>query len=274
MGKPTGCYFIRRKKIKMKPVRSVERAISILFLVAQSDAPLGLSEISRSIGLDKATSLRLLSTLGNAKLVQQDPVSRRYIPGSNISKLYSTWRSDIRNIAKPYLEILQRKTEETVCLVCPRGMERVNIEVLRSTHELAVVPVIGSSVPIYSGASGRVFMAYLPEVECARIIKQTSLQPVTAHSVSDTYQFMKYLEKVRTNGYAQTTAEVTPHSSSIAGPIFNSAGEIVATIVVRGPVARMTVQRGSEIAPLIVEVARQISEELGGDQGKTPAKAG
>jgi IclR family acetate operon transcriptional repressor len=117
-------------------------------------------------------------------------------------------------------------------------------------------------------------MAYLPEVECARIIKQTSLQPVTAHSVSDTYQFMKYLEKVRTNGYAQTTAEVTPHSSSIAGPIFNSAGEIVATVVVRGPVARMTVQRGSEIAPLIVEVARQISEELGGDQGKTPAKAG
>ena len=201
-------------------------------------------------------------------------MSRRYIPGSNISKLYSAWRSDIRNIAKPYLEILQRKTEETVCLVCPRGMERVNIEVLRSTHELAVVPIIGSAVPIYSGASGRVFLAYLPEVECARIIRETRLEPLTALSVSDTVLFMKDLEKVRTKGYAQTTAEVTPNSSSVAGPIFNSAGEIVATIVVRGPDSRMTDQRGLEIAPLIVEVARQISAELGGGQGKTPAKAG
>ena len=258
----------------MKPVRSVERAISILFLVAQSDTPLGLSEISRSIGLDKATSLRLLSTLGNAKLVQQDPISRRYIPGSNISKLYSTWRSDIRNIAKPYMEILQRKTEETICLVCPRGMERVNIEVLPSSHELAVVPVIGSAVPIYSGASGRVFMAYLPEAECTRIIKQTNLQPVTAHSLSETGQFMKELEQVRTSGYAQTTAEVTPHSSSIAGPIFNSAGEIIAAIVVRGPESRMTDQRGAEVAPSIVETARQISDELGYDQGKVTAATG
>ena len=72
----------------------------------------------------------------------------------------------------------------------------------------------------------------------------------------------------------ETTAEVTPHSSSIAGPIFNSAGEIVATIVVRGPESRMTAQRGSEIAPLIVEVAFQISQELGFSQNKPATKAG
>jgi DNA-binding IclR family transcriptional regulator len=257
----------------MKAVRSVERAISILFLVAQSDAPLGLSAISRSIGLDKATALRLLSTLCNAKLVQQDFITKRYLPGANISKLYSKWRSDIRNIAKPYMEILQRKTEETVCLVCPRGMERVNVEVLPSAQELAVVPTIGSAVPIYSGASGRIFMAYLSEVESARIITQTKLQPVTALSVSEAEQFKKELESVRVAGYAQTTGEVTPYSSSIAGPIFNSAGEIIAAIVVRGPESRMTLQRGKEISPSIVELARQISEELGYSQGKIVSTA-
>lgn len=255
----------------MKQVRSVERAISILFLVAQSDAPLGLSEISRSIGLDKATSLRLLSTLGNAKLVQQDPITRRYIPGSSISRLYSTWRSDIRNLAKPYMEILLRKTEETVCLVCPRGAERVNIEVLPSAHELAVVPAIGSAHPIYAGATGRVFMAYLPETECARIIKQTNLHPLTPVAVSETRAYMTELENVRRQGYSQTTGEVTLHSCAIAAPVFNSAGEIIAAISLRGPETRLTNQRGAELAPTVVQTAQLISEELGYGQNKTAA---
>ena len=255
----------------MKPVRSVERAISILFLVAQSDAPLGLSEISRSIGLDKATSLRLLSTLGNAKLVQQDPITRRYIPGSNISRLYSTWRSDIRNLAKPYMEILMRKTEETVCLVCPRGLERVTIEVMPSGHELAVVPAIGSAVPIYTGATGRVIMAHLQEVECARIIKQTNLHPLTSTAISEPSLYMKELEKVRQMGYAQTTGEVTVHSRAIAAPVFNSAGEIIAAISLRGPETRLTTQRGAELAPAVVQTAERISEELGYGQSKTAA---
>ena len=114
-------------------------------------------------------------------------------------------------------------------------------------------------------------MAYLPEVECARIIKQTSLQKITENSVSDTTQYLKELDKVRTAGYAQTTGEVTPHSSTVAGPVFNSAGEIIAAIVVRGPESRITLELGAKVAPFVMNTAEQISEELGFGKRKPAA---
>jgi IclR family KDG regulon transcriptional repressor len=169
------------------------------------------------------------------------------------------------------MEILLRKTGETVCLVCPRGLERVTIEVMPSAHELAVVPTIGSAVPIYTGATGRVFMAYLQEVECARIIKQTNLHPLTSSAVSDPKLYMKELEQARQMGYAQMAGEVTIHSSAIAAPVFNSGGEIIAAISLRGPETRLTTQRGAELAPAVVQTAQSISEELGYGQSKTAA---
>ena len=177
----------------MKSVRSVERAISILFLVCQSDSPLGLSDISRSIGLDKATALRLLNTLGNSKLVQQDASTRRYIPGSNISRLYSFWRSDIRNVSRPYLEKLLQKVEETICLITPRGLERVCIEALQPDRELRIVAAVGRANPIYAGASGRVLLAYRPPEEITRILEQNPLMPITGTTETDHKAYLKQL---------------------------------------------------------------------------------
>jgi len=247
----------------MKPVRSVERAISILFLVAQSNAPLGLSEISRAIGLDKATSLRLLSTLANAKLVQQDPITRRYMPGANISRLYNAWRSDLRNISRPHLEALLKETEETICLACPRGLERVYVDALPPPHELCIVPAIGSAAPIYAGASGRVFMAFMPPGDCDRIIKQTGLKAVTPNTVTDEAVYMAQLDKVRERGYAHTTGEALLHSSAISAPVFDADGNLTAAVVVRAPESRMGKERAAKLAPLVVRTARNISEELG-----------
>ncbi len=255
----------------MKPVRSVERAIAILFLVVQSDRPMGLSEISRTIGLDKATALRLLSTLAQAKLVQQDSITRRYMPGANISRLYSSWRSDIRHISRPHLEALLRTVQESVCLVCPRGTERVTVEALAASHELCVVPAIGSAVPIYAGASGRVLMAFTPESERERIIKMTGLRAVVPGQSSDRKTYLDQLENVRNKGFAYTIGDVTPGGSAISAPVFDADGNIVATVVVRGPQMRLTEKELIKIAPDVMKAASDISQELGYGQLKKVA---
>ncbi|MEQ8195924.1 MAG: IclR family transcriptional regulator, partial [Rhodospirillales bacterium] len=247
----------------MKPVRSVERAIAILFLVVQSDRPMGLSEISRAIGLDKATALRLLSTLAHAKLVQQDPITRRYMPGANVSRLYSSWRSDLRHISRPHLESLLRQVQESVCLVCPRGTERVTIDALAAAHELCVVPSIGSAVPIYAGASGRVLMAFTHESERERIIKITGLRSVVPGRPIDRKTYLPQLEDVRKQGYAFSIGDVTPGSSAISAPVFDADSNIVATVVVRGPQTRLMEQELIKIAPLVMKTADNISQELG-----------
>lgn len=249
----------------MAPVRSVERALKILFLVARSAEPVGLSEISRATTIDKATALRLLLTLEGFKLIQRDPLTRLYTPGAGLWRLVNSWRNDMRKAAIPYLEALRRTTEETVQLVCPRGLERAVVEALPGPHELVVVPSVGVAVPIYVGASGKTIMAYLPEEERERIIEITHLKPLNPMGVADPVAYRKILEEIRCKGYATSVGDVTIGACAVAAPVFDSTGRIVAAVSLRAPEIRMPPDRMVQLAPLIVQAARNISMELGAD---------
>ena len=258
----------------MKPVRSVKRAVSLLFLVTESEQPLGLTEISRRLDLDKATVLRLLATLETEKLVQQDPLTKRYRGGPALARLSNSQSADLRQIAAPFLRTLLRSINESVCLVCPRDLERVCVEALPSpSQELTVVPAIGTTNPIYAGASGKVLLAYLPVQEVNRIVELTGLRPVTPVGITDRHSLIKHLDEVRTRGFDYSIGDVTPGASALAAPVFAANDEIVAAVVVRGPEIRMSVEHMKQIAPLIKQTAQDISEALGHSQLRAAAIA-
>lgn len=252
----------------MKTVRSVERAIRLLFLVAQSDQPLALSEINRATGIDKATALRLLETLIQSQLVRRDTQTRRYSPGGNLWQLPKSWHGDLRQLGRPYLETLRRATEETVSLVCARGLERVVVEALPALHELCVVPAIGSAQPIYAGASGKVIMAFMPDDECLRVMKMTGLKPVTPASISDASTYLAVLADVRNKGYAFSSGDVTVGASALAAPVFDSDDSVAAVVAVRCPDVRMPPERVVKIAPQVIQAANEISRRLGYEPDK------
>lgn len=248
----------------MATVRSVERAINILFMISRADQPLGLSEISRATNIDKATVLRLLSTLEASKLVQRDTNSRKYNLGSGIWHMSSSWRSDLKSVAKPILESLRLATEESVSLVCRSGMERIVIMALAASQELRVVPSMSRVLPIYAGASGKVLMANLTDEECERIIKETSLKPVNEKSITDRTVFLGQLAEVRKLGYAYSIGDVTMGAAAVAAPVFDNTG-IIAAVSLRGPEVRMPYERIQQLAPLVIESAKSISRELIGE---------
>jgi DNA-binding IclR family transcriptional regulator len=250
----------------MKTVRSVERAISILFLVAQNDRPLGLSEISRSVGLDKATTLRLLTTLEGSDLIQQDAATRRYLLGGAVNQLSGAWRNDLRQISRPYLKDLWSDTEETVCLACPRGLERVYVEILPSVHELSDVPVIGRAYPIQVGAAGAVLMAHVPEAEAEHILRTN--EPSAAGNDAQVRRLNKEWKAARQQGYAFSIGHPNKGSSAIAAPVFDRDGEVVAAAVVRGPDVRLNREKLIQLAPAVKTTAARISEALGYQDAK------
>jgi DNA-binding IclR family transcriptional regulator len=247
----------------MKTVRSVERAISILNYVAESQASLGLSEISRSVGLDKATTLRLITTLEQAGLIRQEARTRRYILGPNISRLINTLHTDIRQTCRPHMEQLVRATGETVCLNVRRGLERVVAEAVDAEYELCVSPAIGSAVPIYVGASGKCFLAHLPEEEVDEIIKITKLQPRTKASITDPERLKRQLKLIRRQGYAVSQGETLAGGASVAAPVFDRAGRIAAAVDLRGPQLRLDRMKLNQLAPLVMRCAAAISRDLG-----------
>jgi len=247
----------------MNSVRSVERALKILFLISQSEVPLRLTEIAKAVDLDKSTVYRLLLTLESFQLVQRGPNSKRYGPGPGIWKFSNSWSNDLNSISRPHMELLRRTSKETVSLVCPRGFERTVVDVLEVAHELSVVPMIGTMQPVYAGASGKVIMAYLSKEERDRIIQHTNLKPVTSAGITDPETFVASLEKVRKKGFAYTTSDVTVGVSALAAPIFDADGALTATVVVRGAEIRMPAKRMEKLAILVMHAANEISRELG-----------
>ena len=244
-------------------VRSVERALSLLVKIADSAEPVALSDISRSTDIDKATTLRLLGTLEQFKLIQRDPLSRRYSLGPGLWRLVHLWRNDLRKVSEPYLRSLLRATEESVQLVCPRGVERVVVQAFPGAQELCIVPAIGQALPIYVGASGKILMAFLPEEERDRIIELTGLKPVSPLGVTDRRTFLQVLQAARQQGFATSIGDVTMGASAIAAPVFDSTGRVIAAVSLRAPDIRMPPERIAQIAPRVVEAAHGISLSLG-----------
>lgn len=243
----------------MKNNRSVERVLSVLLFVCQSDKAVGLTEISQSVGLDKATTLRFLQTLANADMVRHEVGTRRYVQGAGI---YNFWPSEIRKICRPYLQEVLNRTRETVCLIVPRGRQRVCIDAIEPDRELRIVAPVGRELPIYAGTSGRVFMAYKPPEQLESILQESSAEIYSMKGITDRESYMQELARVRAVGYDYGLSIIAVDTAAIAAPVFDGLGNNAATVVLRGPATRLDSAKALEFAPLVVAAAQEISANL------------
>ena len=243
----------------MRTNRSVERAIALMMFICRDGKPMGLTQISQGVGLDKATTLRILNTLANSDLIRQELDTKRYVPGAGI---YNFWPSEIRKICRPHLQALMENTQETICLIVLRGKQRVCIEVIEPDRELRIVAPIGRAVPVYLGSSGRVFMASKSESQVRSLLGDEELTLFIDGDDIDSEAYIQKLESVRLAGYSYIGGEVEPDLSSVAVPIYDGLGNTAAAVVVRGPITRLTETTSKSIATKAKATARAISNEL------------
>lgn len=250
---------------RVQTVRAVERAFDILMYIAHQDEPKGLSEISRELKLDKATVLRLIVTLKSRGLIRQIQDNRSYelvLPGP---LLIGGTDPALRQMCHPYLDELARRTKETVCLVCPWGLERTHVDVIPAQHELRLVPEIGSIWPMYVGASGRVMMAFMPRQKVEDIIRETKLARRNARRVPPKEEIFADLIRIRRRGYLISAGETVEGGAAVAAPIVDRNERVVGAIAIRGPSTRLTHALLRQYAPLVQDATRRLSRDLGSD---------
>lgn len=239
--------------------QSAARLVDILERVARSPEPLGLMEIAEQTGLDKSTASRLLGLMHERQLVTRDAVTRRYTVGPAFLSLaaFALQGSDIRRLARPYLERIRDLTGETVSLHLRVGSERVCVDGVESPHVVRRVLPLGQQIPLHSGPSGKVILAFLPEREVAKITR-------SAHLVADARTALgNQLAETRRLGYLAAIGDRTAGVGAISVPLFDAQGP-TASITVAGPAERWNLERLHEHAPTLSEMASQISAALGG----------
>ena len=182
---------------------TVVKALSLLDHFDASIPEVGLVDMARLSGLDKATARRLLVALGKKGFVEQDPVTRRYRLGAALVRL-----ARIREIALPMLDIarplveeLSRQCGETVHVSQVAANLLSSVLVCESPHANRVSVAVGQNLPFHCTASGIAFLSATTENFRAVVLKGP-LPRMTAKTVTTPAQLKKLIETARERGCA------------------------------------------------------------------------
>lgn len=248
-------------------VRSVERAIAILDLLAQGGWRTG-ADVARELHVHRSTALRMLATLERHALVERDQRTARYRLGRRLAQLASvvTGEFDLRYVARPVCEHLAVAAGETATLDVLAGDVIVPIEQATASTSVVGVNWLGRRTPVHCTASGKAITAFAPEAVRARLLA-LPLDRVAPHTITDRAELEAQLEEALRTGIARTHEELEVGLDALAAPVFGPDGGVVAALDVSGPSHRL--RNRPELDRLTREGAADLSRRLG-YRGKRP----
>jgi len=250
-------------KRKSTSVQSVDRAVSVMELLARTGSS-GVTEVAREIGIHKSTAYRLLTTLRDRGLVEQDEATEKYRLGFGLVLLASavTADLDILRCARPLCERLSEQTQETVTVAVLEDDDAVVIHQTVSKSSALSVDWTGRHTPIHATAAGQVFLSHMPEDQRRRILRR-SLERFTENTVLARATLEERAQETRERGYGYTVEELEIGLNAVGAPVRSSDGAVVATVSVSGPVFRLPAEDIPEVAELVKGAASEISRCLG-----------
>ncbi len=243
----------------------LDRSLDVLEALASSDVPLGVTEIARSIDSTKSAVYRILATLETRGYIVRGGSTANYRLGTRLTYLGQRALEgfDLREHARPSLEELHRRFNETVNLGVLDGQEIAYIDMVESDHGLRMAAQLGGRDPAYATALGKAILAFLPVEERSRHLPPT-LIPRTAWTITDIAAFRDELERIRETGIAEDRGENEAGAHCFGSPILDHRGLPIAAISVSAPDSRVDELRSHDIARTVKETAHEISLQLGG----------
>jgi len=206
----------------------VARTIDVLGAFEQGHERLGLAELSARAGLSPPTALRIARQLVARGALTRD-ADGRYAIGSRMWDigLLAPVRSDLREVAAPFLQDLHAATRATVHLAIRDGDEVLYLDRLSGSVSVPVVSKVGSRLPMHATGVGKVLLAHAPSDVVERVL--ADLRPVTAYTITAPGILARQLAEVRDQGFATTREEMSLGACSIAVPIAVGA-DVVASV--------------------------------------------
>lgn len=246
-------------------VASLERGLAVLETLCAHPRGLTLSETAALTGLTRAGARRLLLTLKAIGYVSAD--RRSFVPSPKIVALANRVSRDLpfRAIAETAMARVSAVLGESCSAAVLDGNDIVYVARVAGERILTVALDVGSRLPAWCTAMGRVLLAGLPDAELDRRIAATRPVRLTPSTLTDHRQIHAAIVKARTEGFAISDEELEQGLRSIAVPVRNADGEVfaainVATVPARFPVEEMV----SRILPLLLQAAAEIERQTGG----------
>ncbi len=248
-----------------RTLSSVRAAARLLCAFTPGDRELGVSELSRRLGLSKSAVHRLLTTLAAEHLIEQDPRSGRYRLGVKVYELGTlvSTHFELHEAVAMYIDELRARTAATVQVGVLDRTDVVYVERRESLRTLHTMVDLGHRNLAHCTACGKVLLAALREADLARLLGDGPLPARTPRSITDPTRLRQELARVRERGYAENVEESDLGMASVAAPIHDDAGRVIAAISVAAPLSSMEEAARRRCATAAMDIANRISEQLG-----------
>lgn len=239
---------------------SWHRASGLLDVLSQSGEALGVSALSERLALPKSTVARYLSVLHELGFVQQSPDDQRYRLGPKLYELGRAVPLDalVRDAARPRMIELVGRLGETSILSIVDGDQALCVEKIESARAMRLTARIGERTPLHGGATPRCLLAFLPKAEREAYLARP-LAALSANTITDPAILRASAAQTRERGYVLTRGEVDEGMVSVASPVHDARGAVVAALSVAGPEFRLTKERIPEVVTCVRETAAAIS---------------
>jgi len=219
-------------------VTALARGLSVMKAFDEQHAQLTLSDVARIVGLPRASARRALLTLESLGYVTSN--GRMFSLSPQVLTLARAYlaSSPVPRVAQGFLENVSEMLGESCSLSILHGDEVIYIA--RSTRKriCSLHRDVGAHLPAHCTSMGRVLLAALGDGELDGFLARTTLNGFTPYTVTDKNQLREILLKVRRNGYSLVDQELEIDLRSIAVPVQNAGGRVIAGMNVSAQASR------------------------------------
>lgn len=247
-------------------VRSLAKGLELLRCFGRESPSLSLKELGERMHWTKGTAYRFAFTLQQLGYLDQDPASKRYRPGVKVLDLGFACLSSLglSERAQSYLEELFHETGQPVHIAVLDGSDIVYVA-RRADRRLTTIDLyVGARLPAYCTSMGKVLLAYRPWEEVRRLMKGIVMKRHTPNTVTSLERLRGDLEQIRRAGYGMTDQELELGVRSVAAPIRDATGQVIAAVNVSTLAVRVSRDElRARLLPMTLQTARRISTALG-----------
>ena len=251
-------------------IQVLDRAAQIMDCFGFDHKELSVSEIGRRTRLHKSTTHRILMALEYNQLIKQNPETGKYHLGIKLFKLgnQAVLQFDLRDICRPHLVRLMDKTKETVHLAVLDGDQVLYLDKVEGPHALRMPSRVGRHITTYCTSLGKAMLSCLEETDVKRMLQSQPFKVLTPNTIRNLDLLLADLRATRKRGYSIDDEEIEIGLRCVGAPIYDHTMRMVGAISVAAPSARLTTQKLPAFGRMVMEVAAEISKELGYEKQK------
>lgn len=242
---------------------SMRNALQLLNLFTMDEPELSLSEITDKLQVGISTAHRLTNTLMVEGFLTKDSQTKKFRLGASILGMGNTiiTQNQLCRISIPVLENLAINTGESAHIAILRDYQAIYLIRMDSKNTVHLLSHAGKQNPIHCTSSGQAILAFQSEKMIDGVIAR-GLQQYTVNTITTALNLKQLLLKIQSQGFSFSEEELHEGVSSIAVPVKDISGQVIASISIAGPVSRINQDTLPKLVKIVKQAADRVSEQL------------